>query len=138
MSTIVIVDGDQLQFLPQFGDSTVTPTGSLRINGSGEATITDKKICIVGDETKVSVAASYIKGAFTTPGNGTITIASLAADQQAVFATAQTPIIVKGSQFTALFTPQTPAQNATGQPDALIPTIGSGNFINTQSFVTAG
>lgn len=138
MNTIVIVDGDQLQFSPQFGDSTVTPTGSLRINGSGEVTITDKKICIVGDETKVSVAASYIKGAFTTPGNGTITIVSLAADQQAIFATAQTPIIVKGSQFIALFKPQTPAQNAIGQPDAPTPATGSGVFINTQSFVTAG
>ncbi|MBD8109118.1 hypothetical protein [Erwinia persicina] len=138
MSTMVIIDGDPLQFSAQFGDSTVTPTGSLRISGSGEATIAEKKICIVGDEKKVSVAATYIKGAFTTPGKGTLTIVSLAADQQAAFATAQTPIIVRGSQFSAQFTPETPAQNPGGQPAPMTPAAGTGTFTNMQSFVTAG
>jgi len=139
MSNRVIVDSDLMQFSIQFGECTVTPTGARQISGSGEASIGDKQICIVGDEKKVSVAATYIKGVYTTPGKGTITISNLAADQQALFATAQTPVIVEGSSFTALFMADSPAVNpANGNPDVPVPASGTGTFTHSQSFVTAG
>lgn len=138
MSNYIVVDGDSLKFDPQFGINTVTPTGSPTISGSGEATIEDKKLCILGDEKKVSVPASYFSAAYPVQGTGKITIVSLGADQQALFATAQTPLIVVGSQFTALFTPEKPASNDKGPDPAPAPSTGSGTFINSQSFVTAG
>ncbi|MBJ2114411.1 hypothetical protein JFQ86_16400 [Serratia ureilytica] len=140
MSNIVIIDGDELKFNPQFGLNTVTPPPQTRIRGNGEASIENKKICIVGDEKQVSFTADYIKPPFVaTPGNGTLTITQLAPDQWHVFATAQTPVIVVGSQFIAQFQPIKPAQDPQGKPDLdLSPAIGSGKFINSQSFVTAG
>lgn len=140
MSNMVIIDGDELKFNPQFGSNTVTPPPRPRISGSGEASIGDKKICMVGDEKQVSFTADYIKPPFTaTPGKGTLTIKQLASDQRVEFATAQTPVIVVGSRFTAQFQPTKPAQDPQGKPDTdLSPASGSGTFINSQSFVTAG
>lgn len=138
MSNYIVVDGDQLNFVPQFGINTVTPTGTPRINGSGAATIEDKKICILGDEKKVSVPATYSNASYPSQGSGTITISSLAGDQQAQFATAETPVIVVGSQFTASFTPEVPASGDKGPDPVTAPSAGSGTFINSQSFVTAG
>lgn len=140
MSNMVVIDGDELKFNPQFGFNTVTPPAQTRIRGSGEAYIEGKKICIVGDEKKVTITADYIKPPiFTTPGNGTLTITLLALDQWHEFATTQTPVIVVGSQFVAQFQPIKPAQDLQGKPDTeLSPAIGSGQFINSQSFVTVG
>lgn len=138
MSNYIIIDGDQLKFEPQFGSNTVTPTATPVIHGSGEATIEDKKICIQGDEKNVSIKASYISSDYPNPGTGTITITSLADDQQAQFATAETPLILVGSQFTASFTPETPATSDKGPDPVKTPSTGSGSFINSQSFVTAG
>lgn len=139
MSNIVIVDGDQLNFEKTFGVNTVIPIGATLINGSGEASINNKKICILGDEKKVSIRASYYSSAFPIPGDGTITIAALALDQQAPFATARTPVIVVGSRFTALFTPGKPASHPQSGPEpAPLPSTGTGQFTHSQSFVTAG
>ncbi|ROP62293.1 hypothetical protein EDF81_0778 [Enterobacter sp. BIGb0383] len=138
MSDYVIVDGDQLKFDPQFGANTVTVTGLAQISGTGEATIDNKNVCILGDEKKVSVSATYISSAYPQSGSGTLTIASLAADQQAPFVMAQTPVIVVGSQFIALFTVQTPATNPNTGPDPTPMASGSGSFTNSQLFVTAG
>lgn len=139
MSNIVIVDGDQLVFEKIFGAYTVIPIGATLINASGEASINNKKICILGDEKKVSIKAAYTSPGFPISGDGTITIAALAPDQQAPFATATTPVIVVGSRFTALFTPGKPAGNAqSGLEPAPVPSTGSGQFTHSQSFVTAG
>ncbi|MGV3345421.1 hypothetical protein ACGVWS_06630 [Enterobacteriaceae bacterium LUAb1] len=139
MSHLVITDGDTLEFDPQFGPNKVTPAAPCRIRGSGEASILNKKICILGDEKHVSVSATYTKPTHQIPGKGTITIIQLAPDQQAVLATMKTPVIVVGSQFIALFTPDTPASDPQLGPDAaLMPVPGSGKFKNSQSFVSAG
>lgn len=138
MSNIIVLDGDVLKFDPQFGINTVTPTATPVIHGSGEATIEDKKICILGDEKNVSIKASYMSTNYPNQGTGTLTIASLANDQQAPFATAEKPVIVVGSQFTASFTPETPASSDKGPDPVTAPSTGSGTFINSQSFVTAG
>ncbi|MGP0906565.1 hypothetical protein [Serratia sp. CY76391] len=134
-----MIDGDMLKFPPRFGDCIVTPVGPCLIGGSGEACITNKKICVLGDEKKVSIAATYTRPPYTTPGTGNITITALAADQQTGFATAITAIIVVGRQFVACFTPTSAAIDPQGVPDsALSPVSGAGSFVNSQSFVTAG
>ena len=139
MSSLVVIDGDALKFETNFGANMVTPTAPCLIQGSGEADITNKKICVLGDESKVSIAATYTKSTHPTPGTGTITIAALAADQQALFVTAETAVIVAGSQFTARFTPVSPAMDPQGKPDPNMgPAQGTGTFINSQTFVTAG
>lgn len=139
MSSLVVIDGDALKFEANFGANMVTPTSPCLIQGSGEADITNKKICVLGDESKVSIAATYTKSTHPTPGTGTITIAALAADQQALFITTGTAVIVVGSQFTARFTPGSPAMDPQGKPDPNMgPAQGTGTFINSQKFVTAG
>lgn len=139
MNNLVIIDGDALKFETNFGANIVMPTAPCLIHGSGEADITNKKICVLGDESKVSITATYTKSTHPTPGTGIITIAALAADQQAEFITAGTPVIVVGSQFTARFTPSSPAMDPQGMPDPNMgPTQGTGTFTNSQSFVTAG
>ncbi|WP_439412913.1 hypothetical protein [Enterobacter ludwigii] len=139
MSKIVVTDGDTLAFDTNFDANIVTPVAPCLIRGSGEASITNKKICVLGDERNVSIAATYIKSTHPTPGAGTITLYQLNDDQQAQFATAQQAVIVVGSQFTARFTPTSPAMDPQGKPDPnMSPTAGTGKFINSQSFVTAG
>jgi|GEM_PF-1845580 len=139
MSNMVVIDGETLKFEINFGDNIVTPTVPCLIRGSGEVDITNKKICVLGDESNVSIAATYTKSTHPTPGTGNITIAALAADQQAMFATAKTAVIVVGGQFTARFTPTSPAMDPQGKPDPnMRPAEGTGKFINSQSFVTVG
>ncbi|WP_337048345.1 hypothetical protein [Serratia liquefaciens] len=139
MSNLVVIDGDALKFETNFGANIVMPAAPCLIQGSGEVDITNKKICVLGDESKVSIAATYTKSTHLTPGTGTITIAALAADQQAAFVTARAAVIVVGSQFTARFTPSSPAMDPQGKPDPNMgPAQGTGTFINSQAFVTVG
>jgi len=138
MSEFIIVDGDRLDFSPTFGANTVTPTGTAQINGTGKAAIANKSICIVGDEKNVSVSATYTSAAYPTSGMGTLKIATLAADQRVDFATAETAVIVVGSKFNALFTVSTPASHPTNGADPQTEVPGTGTFINSQQFVTAG
>lgn len=142
MSNLVVIDGDALTFNPQFGAITITPPPQPRISGSGEASIEEKKVCIVGDEGQVSFIVDYIRPPFVAlPGKGTLTIKKLASDQQAAFVTAPAPasMILVGSQFTTQFQPITPAQDPQGKPDTDLNAVtGVGAFINSQSFVTAG
>jgi len=137
MSEYLIVDGDALTFSTTFGANTVTVTGPAKISGSGEATVENKNICIVGDEKKVSVFAAYVSSAYPVAGSGNLTIISLAADQQAIFVTAATPVIVVGSQFNALFTVTTPASHPDNGPDPTPTSSGTGTFTHSQAFVTA-
>ncbi|WP_034947383.1 hypothetical protein [Erwinia oleae] len=137
MSELIIIDGDALTFEPLFGERTVTVTGVAIIAGSGMADIEHKAICIVGDEKGVTVNATYTAGPYQVPGQGIITIAQLAADQQALFCTAATPVIVKGTQFIASFRPVSQASSPNGPDSNLAPTPGKGQFIPQQNFVKA-
>lgn len=140
MSNWIVTDGNELKFDPQFGPNWVTPTEPCLIHGSGEASILNKKICILGDERRISISATYTKPPYQTPGTGKITLTRLAADQQMAFVQAKKPVIVVGSQFTAQFTPSTPATDPQGKPDPDVakPITATGKFINSQSFVMAG
>ncbi|MGK0706856.1 hypothetical protein ACSFCW_25885 [Yokenella regensburgei] len=136
---MVVIDGDALTFNPQFGAITITPPSQPRISGSGEASIGEKKVCIVGDEERISFTVDYIRPPFVaSPGKGLLTIKKLAPDQQAASAKASAPMILVGSQFTTQFQPTVPAQDPQGKPDTDLNAVtGVGTFINSQTFVTA-
>lgn len=82
MSNWIVTDGNELKFDPQFGSNTVTPTEPCLIHGSGEASILNKKICILGDERRISISAVYTKPPYQTPGTGKITLTRLAVDNR--------------------------------------------------------
>lgn len=140
MSKVIVLDGDNLQFDPQFGNRLVTPLGPATIRGSGHATVQNRKVCVAGDEGKVQVQASYTTMAgHVTPGQGLITIAALAANQKTPRCSSRAAIVIKGQKFTARFTPTQPAQKpgATPEPDAPAPSMGQGQFITRQTFAMA-
>lgn len=140
MSRFIVLDGDILQFNPTFSPCTVTIIGVPKIKGTGHATVTGKKMCVLGDERKVSFKATYISPGYPTPGQGTVTIFKLASDQVANTHKTLMPILLKGKFFDALFTPSVPAMSASAPPTPapLVPCMGKGQFITTQVLATAG
>jgi hypothetical protein len=143
MKSPVMVDGDKLTFHPFFGHRTVVPLpGMAKIQGSGHATIGNKKVCVQGDEHRVIVPANYLIPGYT-PGTGSIIILSLDKDQVMSWCTSERPVIVRGpllTTFIALFIPLLPAL---GPPPGLIPDIpaptpGVGLLRPSQRRVRAG
>lgn len=117
MTDFIVIDGDSVQFLPVFGVATVVvQPGTMQ--GSGPATFNGKALCIEGDEQNVSVpGCMYMTPQYSIPGIGTLGIDSLAGDQLAnKTKTGDTPVILKGGQFTAVFEVQSPAQQPTSGP----------------------
>lgn len=133
MADFILIEGDKANFIPAFGIAVVVvKPGDLK--GSGPATIGGKKICVEGDETKVSVPGCiYIAGSFSIPGTGTLKIDRLAGDQTAKKTkTGGKAVLLKGTVFTAKFEVQSPAQQptATGPvPDNTASYSGQGTFI---------
>ncbi|MGZ5025732.1 MAG: hypothetical protein ACXWFX_07250 [Methylobacter sp.] len=141
MSDSILIEGDQALFMPNFGAAVVVvQPGDLK--GSGPATISGKKICVDGDEKKVSVpGCSYMTPQYSIPGVGTLEIAALAGDQKATKTkTGGKPVLLKGGNFTAKFSVQTPAQQPPPGPGSPIPDStpqysGNGMFITTNILV---
>ncbi|WP_097138749.1 MULTISPECIES: hypothetical protein [unclassified Pseudomonas] len=140
MMSPIVVNGDELTFESMFGDRQVTIIEPAVISGSGDVTVANKKVCIVGDEEKVELKATYTTSIYTTMGTGTVTISRLNSDQQASNCTNGAALITKGSKFDALFTPDSPA-SLPGPPltvDSKAPSQGKGEFGTAQDFATAG
>ena len=139
MDDFILIEGDQVIFLPNFGAATVVvKPGQLK--GSGPCTLNGKKLCIVGDEAGVSVpGCTYTAGPFTIPGVGTLKVASLGANHTARQTnTGGRPLLLKGSNFIARFEVQTAAKQPPRGPGAPIPDsaaqyTGAGQFATTNS-----
>ncbi|MFM2376233.1 MAG: hypothetical protein RLZZ165_1330 [Bacteroidota bacterium] len=134
MSDSILITGDQAMFEPAFGAAMVAvQPGDLK--GSGPHTANGKPICILGDEKKVMVSGcSYISGAFSVPGVGTIKIQSLMPDQQTMKSTLKgKAILMKGMKFIAVFQVTAPAQMPppASTPDPVVMYPGQGSFITT-------
>ncbi|MGF2254992.1 hypothetical protein ACE5I6_16045 [Yersinia ruckeri] len=139
MSDAIVIDGDLLQFDVQFGHRTVTVSVPGKMSGAGHAQVNGKKVCILGDEKKVKVSASYITANHIILGDGEITISALDRSQQALQCTSGATLIIKGKKFTATFTPgkvATAPGSPPPPPDVLTPSSGTGSFITQQSFAT--
>ena len=131
---LMIKTGDQAIFNPTFPPATVNVLPGI-ITGTGRVVLEGAVACVLGDEASVVVpGAMYISAGFPIPGVGTLTIAALGADQIATRTLAvQKPAILKGTQFTALFTVTVPATVATPSgpvPDPVPLYNGTGYFMN--------
>ena len=124
-------------FMPNFGAAVVVvQPGNLM--ASGPATLNGKKICVDGDETKVSVpGCTYMTPQYSIPGTGTLKIAALAGNQKATKTnTGGKAMLLKGGNFTAKFEVQSPAKQPPPGPGSPIPDAtpqysGSGMFVTT-------
>lgn len=134
MADFILIHGDLVNFQPNFGPAVVmVRPGTLQ--ASGEATLSGKKVCVDGDESKVTVpGCTYMSGAFSVPGVGTLKIQSLAPDQKATKTnSANQPVLLKGGNFIATFEVQAPAQMPppASTPDPMVQYPGSGSFLTT-------
>lgn len=144
MNKLILIEGDKAIFLPAFGAATVVvQPGTMQ--ASGPATIGGKKICVDGDESKVAVPGCvYMTAQHSIPGTGTLKIAALAGDQKAKKSkTGGKAVLLKGSQFTAKFEVQSPAQQPPPGPGSPIPDAtpqysGQGMFMPSQMKFTSG
>lgn len=137
MADYVLIDGDKAIYNPSFGAATVVVQPG-KLQGSGPATLSDKKMCVAGDEKSAKVqGCTYVTASHTIPGTGTLEIASLAGDQTATkTSTGDTKLMLVGSTFTASFSVQSPAQQPTSAgpvPDPAPKYSGSGKFVTTNS-----
>jgi hypothetical protein len=139
MEHFILIDGDQVNFLPTFGAAIVVPQPG-KLEGSGPATLKGKKVCVDGDESKVSVAGcTYMTPQYCIPGSGTLKIDSLAGDQKAQKTkTGGKKVLLKGKKFTAKFEVQSPAKQPPPGPGPPIPDptlrySGNGTFITTNT-----
>lgn len=139
MADYVLLDGDTAVFQPSFGAATVVvQPGTLR--GSGPATVADRKLCVDGDESSVSVAGCmYVSPPYTIPGTGTLEIERLAGDQKASKTkTGDVTVLLVGGTFTARFRVESPAQQpppgpGPPRPDPTLRYPGSGRFITSNT-----
>lgn len=135
MADFIIIDGDQVSFMPSFGAAIIVPIPGT-ITGSGDGTFNGAKVCIEGDESSVEVqnvpyiAAPYIGGM------GTLKIVSLAGDQVAKHThSSGTKVILKGSTFDAKLEVSVKGTDpSTGSPDPMSEySGGKGMFITTNT-----
>lgn len=137
MADFIIIEGDEAIFMPNFGAAIViVQPGTM--SGNGPATLGGKKLCVEGDEKDVSVpGCTYMTPQYSIPGTGTLKIDALAGDQKATKThTGGTAVLLKGSNFTAKFEVQSPAQQPPPGPGSPIPDSmtqysGSGMFMTT-------
>ena len=137
MPDLILIDGDQADFMPNFGAAVVVVRPGT-LSASGPATLDGKSVCVEGDEASVSVpGCMYTTSQYCIPGTGTLEVDSLAADQVAQKTrTGGTPVMLVGSTFTAKFQVQSPAQQPTAAspvPDATPSYSGTGSFRTTNT-----
>lgn len=139
---LVIITGDQAIFDPSFPPATVVAPPGV-ITGTAKEKINGLLVCAAGDEASVVVpGAAYFTPSFPIPGVGTLTIESLAVDQQARKGkTGSRAMILKGTTFRARFQVSAPAQVVQGAATVPDPTpvySGMGSFVTTNTRVRAG
>jgi len=139
MSDFILMEGDQVIFMPAFAPAIVVVQPG-KLEGSGPATIGGKKICVDGDESKVSVAGcAYMTPQYSIPGMGTLKISALAGNQKATKTrTGNKAVLLKGGSFTARFEVQSPAQQPPPGPGSPVPDAtpqysGNGMFVTTNA-----
>lgn len=138
MPDFILQEGDKAMFQPNFGAAIViVQPGTLA--GSGPASLQGKKLCVEGDEAKLTVPGCvYTTPQHSIPGTGALKIASLAPNQKATKTkTGRKAVLLKGGNFTAKFEVQAPAQQpvpgSSPVPDATPQYSGMGSFVTTNT-----
>ena len=143
MADQIIVDGDTVNFLPSFGAATVVPVPTTISSSAATTKVGEKGPCLEGDEGNVqSAGCSYTTAAHTTPGSGTLKIDALNGDQLTETTTIEEKkVILKGSQFDAVFEVTDPAKQPTsgGPVPDTTPKYsgGKGSFVASNTIVLA-
>lgn len=145
MPDLIVATGDIVMFQPSFGPRTLMAPAQAVLSGTGRFMVNGKPGCVILDLLKVVVpGVPYMSGAFTVPGAGVIQLLVAAPDQSSKRVLSGTPVLIKGSDCQAMFTPTVPAMNPmtvpspTPDPTVGVPTPGKGRFIVTQFKVRAG
>jgi hypothetical protein len=134
MADFVLVEGDQVIFLPTFGPAQVlVHPGRLRATGP---TLDKKRVCVEADARDVAVAGcSYVTATHSIPGIGTLKIERLAPDQTSRTRYEGWRVLLRGSKFVARFEVQTPALSPSSLspplPDPKRRYLGAGAFLSS-------
>lgn len=113
------------------------------LEGSSETvTVVGMPACLVGDELPMELREPlpYTAPPFTTPGMGKLTL-TLLPDNQTLLSKNGKAILIKGSEFVATFTVETPATQVTPAgpvPDPVDVKPGTAQFVTTNATVKAG
>lgn len=145
MSQFIVITGDKVIYDPTFMTRTVVPVPAV-MTGTGHATINQLKVCIAADINQAStkvMSTSYVSPPYTIPGTCQLEIQALNADQLQPWCDSQGNVITVGVKFIAKCTGITPAKmpsapNPVDDPGFKTPMTGTGMFINSQFFATAG
>lgn len=118
-------------------EAPVALTGS-----STNLSVAQAAACLLGDElpAELKEPLPYTAPPFTNPGTGKLTL-TLLPSNQSVIAKNGKAILIKGEQFTALFTVEVPATQTTPAgpvPDPVDAKPGTAEFITTNETVKAG
>ena len=137
MTDIILITGDKADFLPNFGAALAVPRPGV-LQGSGPATFGGKRLCVDGDESRVSAAGvTYTTPQYSIPGVGTLRIDALVGDQKAKKTRAGgRAVLLVGSRFSARLEVQTPAQQPPPGSGSPIPDPNP-HYPGQGSFLTA-
>jgi hypothetical protein len=137
MADYILTTGDTAMFKPSFGAATVVVAPGT-LSGTGRAKVGGKPACVKGDEANVIVpGCMYQTPQYSIPGVGTLSIDSLAGDQEAKKTkSGGKAVLLKGGDFNAKFQVMSPAMQP---PPGLGPPIpdstpsysGNGSFVTT-------
>jgi Contractile injection system spike tip protein len=143
MPDLIIKTGDMVKV-------TISPPAIVpmleepaELTGSSEnLTVAGTPACLLGDELPAELKAllPYTAPPFTNPGTGKLTLTLLPTNQTVITKNGKA-ILVKGQQFTALFTVEVPATQTTPAgpvPDPVATKPGTAAFITTNETVKAG
>jgi Contractile injection system spike tip protein len=118
-------------------EAPVPLTGS-----STNLTVAGTPACLLGDELPIELREPlpYTAPPFTNPGTGKLTLTLLPSNQTLISKNGKV-ILIKGEQFTALFTVEVPATQTTPAgpvPDPDLAKTGTAQFITTNETVKSG
>lgn len=143
MGDFILRSGDQIRVT--IPEPAIVPVleGPVPLQGSAEGlTVGDMPVCLLGDELPQALREllEYTAPPFTNPGTGKLTVV-LTPQNLTERTVADKQILIKGTEFSALFTVVTPATQDTPAgpvPDTVIEKAGTAQFITTNETVRAG
>lgn len=141
MPGLVLLDGDDVLFLPSFAPAVVTVRPG-KLKASSPKMIEGRNMCLDGDEKNVSVPGCvYITPQYSIPGTGTLKVVALGPDHRAALTKVLgKAALLKGGNFTAVFEVLSPAQQPPRGPGSPIPDptrsyTGAGMFGTTNNWL---
>lgn len=143
MGDMVIRTGDMIKVTippPALVPGLAAP---VPLTGSGATVaVAGMPVCLVGDELpeELKVPLPYTAPPCTNPGTGTLRV-TLLPDNRTLLTENGSAILIKGGQFPATFTVETPATQTTPAgpvPDPLPTKTGTAEFVTTNETVAAG